>query len=119
MVTMPPKKIQVLLVIGVPDVLILGVIEDQRLLEIVKYRRKEILFRRQDDFVAVHFVPAPTFIASGGSLPGSKLPRLRFPFGGRLEHFQMLEEVASRGDEVAVIEAEFLGNVADLVVFDS
>ena len=49
---------------------------------------------------------------------GLNTRQLWFPFGGRLEHCQMLEEVSPGGNEVAVIEAELFRNVADLVVFD-
>src|ERR1035438_8736981 len=48
------QKIQVLIAVGVPDVLILGARYDERLLEVMKNRRKQIFLVGENDFVFGH-----------------------------------------------------------------
>jgi hypothetical protein len=56
----PSEKIQVFVSVGVPDKLVLGSLDDQRLLKVMEYRGEEILATGENDssFVTPKLYPS-------------------------------------------------------------
>ena len=48
------EEIEILVAIGIPDELVFGAFDDERVFEIVEDRREEEFFLREDDFLFSH-----------------------------------------------------------------
>jgi hypothetical protein len=53
----PAEKVQILIAVGVVNVLILGVIDNQRLVIVGRHAREQVLLLLLDDFFLVHVFP--------------------------------------------------------------
>ncbi len=50
----PAEKVQILVAVGVPDKLVLGLGDDHRLAEIVKHGREDMVFMNEKKFLLIH-----------------------------------------------------------------